>query len=372
MPLIHTTKGFIKACMEGKEALVRKYFAWNGIPDWAGVSDSDGNTALIAAARGGLFAVVDDLLKYGGTIDINARNTDGETALYRAVQYGHTDVIKSLLAGGADPNIPNKQGRLPIDNAANFSNGVIAKLLLDFKADPNTPNKPLMTAAAYGYAAAALALLEGGAKPDDHLDDYRTALHCAANSNKPDVMKALLDKGADINARTSLGATPLHWAVENNSVLAIEFLLARGASTTIKNSDGQTPLERALTRNFEQPIRLLEAAKKESESARPPPAVISAPVRATAPAAAAGAEGGETWVLMAADKAAHVGIYPAIDRKITEVFNFASRERLIITENLKTGAESVTPPEKFESLPEAVLRAATDALSRLAQPEAPR
>jgi hypothetical protein len=54
-----------------------------------------------------------------------------------------------------------------------------------------------------------------------------------------------------------------------------------------------------------------------------------------------------------------------LGRKITEIFNFESRERLIITENLKPGAETLGQPEKFETLGEAVITRAEAARNQL-------
>ncbi len=67
---------------------------------------------------------------------------------------------------------------------------------------------------------------------------------------------------------------------------------------------------------------------------------------------------GETWALMSKTSVAHVTSSPVIGRKLTEIFNFESRERVQITENLKTGTESIGKPERFDSLgEEAVVRA---------------
>jgi len=61
---------------------------------------------------------------------------------------------------------------------------------------------------------------------------------------------------------------------------------------------------------------------------------------------------GESWALMSKTSIAHVTSSAAIGRKLTEIFDFASRERVQITENLKTGAESIGKPERFDALAE--------------------
>lgn len=59
----------------------------------------------------------------------------------------------------------------------------------------------------------------------------------------------------------------------------------------------------------------------------------------------------EAWVKMGEDSVAHVGTYPEIGQKLTTIFNFASRERFIITDDLKTATKAVTRPTSFDDLP---------------------
>lgn len=61
-------------------------------------------------------------------------------------------------------------------------------------------------------------------------DHGKTGLHWAAESDRIDVARALVDAGADIEARTSWGASPLDWAATMGSTRVAEFLLSRGAS----------------------------------------------------------------------------------------------------------------------------------------------
>jgi FOG: Ankyrin repeat len=55
-------------------------------------------------------------------------------------------------------------------------------------------------------------------------------------------MTALLDAGAEVDARGEHGYTPLHEAVEQGHSQAVALLLERGASTAVTNDDGQTPI----------------------------------------------------------------------------------------------------------------------------------
>ena len=79
--------------------------------------------------------------------------------------------------------------------------------------DPVGGSTPLITAAAFGQAAAAKALIDGGAKLDATNNDGSTALHTAAFLCRADIVKALLAAGADKEIRNHAGSTALE-AVE--------------------------------------------------------------------------------------------------------------------------------------------------------------
>jgi hypothetical protein len=97
---------------------------------------------------------------------------------------------------------------------------------------------------------------------------------------------------------------------------------------------------------------------------KPEPAAAESPAQAPAPVRAAEVAG-ESWLLLSPDTLAHVSVYPPIGRKLTEIFNFATAERTVISENLKTGAETTTSPEKFETLGEDILQRAGERLKAL-------
>ena len=75
--------------------------------------------------------------------------------------------------------------------------------------DPVGGSTPLITAAAFGQAAAAKALIDGGAKLDATNKDGSTALHTAAFLCHADIVKALLAAGADREIRNNAGSTAL-------------------------------------------------------------------------------------------------------------------------------------------------------------------
>ena len=138
-----------------------------------------------------------------------------------------------------------------------------------------------------------------------------------------------------------------------------EFLLASGARADIPGTDGKTDADLAGS-NERIAAMIAQAAAK----AKPAPAVVD-PVPAATEETAPASGDSETWKLLGADKAAHIGVYPDLNRKITEIFNFATRERRVISENLATGAETVGNAEKFDAISDSAVAAATDAWKQL-------
>jgi len=67
----------------------------------------------------------------------------------------------------------------------------------------------------------------------------------------------LLDKGAEVNAKTSLGITPLHEAAQNGIEEIAEILVAHGASINAVDDKGWTPLVRAQKWGHQEVVEFL-------------------------------------------------------------------------------------------------------------------
>ena len=78
----------------------------------------------------------------------------------------------------------------------------------------------------------------------DSRSDYKgfTPLRHAAALGKADVVRSLLDAGADVDTKCVRENTPLHGAAVNNHHKVVEILLAHGAKVSPVNNDGWTPL----------------------------------------------------------------------------------------------------------------------------------
>jgi hypothetical protein len=123
------------------------------------------------------------LLEHGA--DMNKPNDHNETPLMKAVDRGHTNVVKLLLSRGADVNAFDNDGLTALFDASRKGDVELTRLLLNHGADvnktDNTGATPLHFAASTGKSAIVRILLEGGAQAVATDDNVSTALDLATD-----------------------------------------------------------------------------------------------------------------------------------------------------------------------------------------------
>ena len=130
----------------------------------------------------------------------------------------------------------------------------------EFKACADCVN-PLVSAG-LGHVKCLRCLLDGGMTVDfGGRKKIDTPIHKAASNGFVDVLKFLLSRGADVNARTKKGMTPLHRAAAGGKTSAVEWCLENGADVTITDNDGNTPLD--LCRTAGDTVRVMPASVLE-------------------------------------------------------------------------------------------------------------
>ena len=247
-----------------------------------------GETPLMTAARVGSIDVVRRLVEHGA--DVGAAETSrGQTALMWAIAEGHTPVARMLVEVGGGVTTRTTGGFTPMLFAAQQGNIEVARLLLEAGANVNeaapdgiggntnarsfaqaeTEAPALMVAIDSGHSEMALFLLGHGADPA-HSGAGRTPLHSAVQQAMPDVVRALLARGADPNARlerrlpflsryinldnglapTTIGATPFWLASSYADIESMRALVKGGADPTLPSGDGTTPLMVAAGTDF--------------------------------------------------------------------------------------------------------------------------
>jgi len=116
---------------------------------------------------------------------------------------------------------------------------------------------PLHLAAAGYRVEIVRRLLQAGADPNSILNHRRSGpLHYAADTcltspawsacKQVETIRCLLDAGAKVNAPDKNGATPLHRAVRTRGVEAVKYLLKHGADPLLKNEPGSTAFHLAV------------------------------------------------------------------------------------------------------------------------------
>src|SRR5688500_6466992 len=233
--------------------------------------------AARAAEQAQAFALLD-----GGT-DPDQRSADGTTALHWAARNNDAMLVDRLLRAGARPHPENRYGVTPIALACESGSAAMVERLLKAGVSANAtgPNgeTALHTCAYSGNTAAARVLLAAGASVNPG-DNWRgqTPLMWAAAEGHADTMQALIEAGADVDARSTIiewerqrtdeprdkwlppgGVTPLLLAARENCVACVDVLAAAGADLNIVDPERHTALILALINgHFDVAGRLID------------------------------------------------------------------------------------------------------------------
>ena len=114
-----------------------------------------------------------------------------------------------------------------------------------------------MDAAKNGDVSKVVDMVVAGMPVDIDDGNDSTALTHAVINNRTDVVRYLLNNGADVNKQNRLGWTALHWASLMNYT-DVMILLQHGARKDIKDKYGNTPIDLARPCNHKEAIDLLE------------------------------------------------------------------------------------------------------------------
>lgn len=253
-----------------------------------------GLTPLMIAARQGAIEVGRAFIAAGATVNITEPQY-GFTPMQTAIFNGHYDFAAMLVEKGADINDGSLYTAIEMRNLANYSNrpnppeidrtlsGLdVIKLLLARGADPNRPytklipprqaqgdirvppgSTPLYRAVKSTDLAVVRLLMEKGADPSMKAKDGSTPLmvasgfggrrggdeevtDAAGRADPLDAVKIFVEAGADVNAVNDIGNTAMHYAAQSGASRIVEYLAAKGATFDLKNKAGKTPLDLAM------------------------------------------------------------------------------------------------------------------------------
>jgi hemoglobin len=159
---------------------------------------------------------------------VQERYTYDRTLLHEVAGQGSLAIVELLLHLGADANARDQWGHTPlyfVGNASHGANGAdVVRVLAHSGANVNAQEKL----------------------------KHCTALHMAARRGNVPVAEALLECGADAEARDKLGDTPLHRAIKCGKTEMVAFLLSQGADVHAKGKSGLTPWQVARGASMKQ------------------------------------------------------------------------------------------------------------------------
>jgi len=207
----------------------------------AATAAETGVSPLVEAARSQDAKTVRSLLSQKA--DVNARSSDGSTALLWLAHWNDPDTADLLLKAGADANTTNDFGMTPLSQACINGNAQFVRLLLKSGANPNmaiaTGETPLMTCAKTGNVDAVRILIEYGAAVNaKEPTENQTPLMWAAAERHPDVVSALMGAHADLQAHSKDGFMPIHFAARVGDLESIKLLLAAGVDVNLTTQTG--------------------------------------------------------------------------------------------------------------------------------------
>ncbi|XP_047106718.1 receptor-interacting serine/threonine-protein kinase 4-like [Schistocerca piceifrons] len=229
----------------------------------------EGFTPLHVSIQNRQAAVSQFLINSGA--DVNVTDEEGWTPLHNAAHSGYpAETARLLIAKGASVNAREKIGRTPLHLAAAIDFTDVVNILVTNKADVNATDDrmwtPLHSAAYDGHLDTTKILITvSDAKIDARTEKQTTPLHFAADYWHVEVVKYLLAKGAEVNARDHTDWTALHFAADEGSILVplgasghsgaeaqhskmstVRALIENGADINAKGSNDETALHVAV------------------------------------------------------------------------------------------------------------------------------
>ena len=215
------------------------------------IKDASGAACIHKAVDMCCFSeVLREMIDHGA--DVNAINTEYQTALMLACQKANESAVHALLKSGGDPNIPDANGETCLRIAIqNQSSGELVQALIEYGADVDAVNRhnrtALLLACYKGNVSAIDALLYAKADTDISDADGNTWLHYALyGSCSKEVVQTIIHHGADVNARNKNNTTPLTVACYTKDKEMVNVLLNGTVDVDTADPDGHTVLHHAV------------------------------------------------------------------------------------------------------------------------------
>lgn len=188
-------------------------------------------------------------------VDLEKKNSDGETSLHVAVKKNHTKLVKLMLENGAIPDTRSDNGG---ESALHFairnnsseiidilaSQNIISAETVDFNLETSAGDSPLSLALTLKRNELVPQLIRGGSNVNARNKDGLSLLHQAILNRSSETAVFLIQNGAHIEEKTLDGETPLILSIREECEEVVDILCSKGASMSSEN--GTNPLYLAL------------------------------------------------------------------------------------------------------------------------------
>ncbi|KAL7858805.1 hypothetical protein AOLI_G00189070 [Acnodon oligacanthus] len=205
-------------------------------------------SALHAAAQRGLLDVCYLLIQAGAKLD--AQDKSLRTPLLEAIMNNQVEVARFLMQSGACVYHVEEDGSTGLHHAAKLGNLEIITLLLntgqvDINAQDSGGWTPIIWAAEHRHTDIIRALLNRGADVTLKDKEMNVCLHWASFAGSVEIAELVLNAGCPLSSVNLHGDTPLHIAAREGYNDCVTLFLSRGADIDVMNREGDTPLSLA-------------------------------------------------------------------------------------------------------------------------------
>ncbi|KAM7117005.1 ankyrin repeat and SOCS box protein 3 isoform 2-T6 [Ciconia maguari] len=198
-------------------------------------------------------------------MDFTEAYSDRCSAVGLAARKGNVKMLRKLIKQGYSIDVPDNRGWVPIHEAAAHNSSECLRLLVRAAPSDDYINSKtfegmcaLHLSAHHGSLGSVRVLLEAGADPNEVTTEATTALFLAVENGHADIVKFLLQHGANVKGPHSWsGWNSLHQASFQGYTEIMKILLEKGASKECKDDFGITPLFVAAQYGKLESLRLL-------------------------------------------------------------------------------------------------------------------
>lgn len=192
----------------------------------------------------------------------------GYSLIHALAEYGDAAPLRVLLERGADPDARDGDGNAAIHLATAHENAEhILPVLLAHSADIDSRTRkgetPLMIAVKNGRADIVKLLIDSGADIGAKDDFEYNAFHHSAYQERADIVRILLANWADVDGVSRYGRTALHIAADRGHGSVVKVLKEAGANLKLKDRNGKTAMDLAIGGSYDETVRILKGQREQ-------------------------------------------------------------------------------------------------------------